>query len=732
MSSSSSLPPEKLFSLEVIKEGSILGEIPLEGKSCFLLGRQADVVDIPLDHPSISRKHALLLYQPDNANADGSSSGSSSSGSGSWRIKDLHSAQGTIVNKKRIATEVDHPLRVGDVIQFAASTRLYHFHGPEHLLPSEYSSAHLEDLRRASEERIEKEKARRVKEKKREEEEGISWGMHWADEEEEEEEEGGVEGKSGRQHYRGSAQGVGEEEDGDDDDERFRPGDHHHRNSKLPSYLRQDENYDRKYGEGYHADIRDEEAHSEKEKEVLAMIRKKEKKIQNMEEENRRIFMKEQQQEEGLTEGQLAAVSRNDQQIATLTEEIQTLIGKIRQKVSSSTATAAGGGGDGKRRKVEQQEEESDVLDTSAQTADLSTNWRLRKKLGVHGNLLKSIHQPPSSTTSNTTSNTTATSTSTSSMRGKKGKTEALTYEEISSILSQREEQLSQLKKTIDEMEEKMKEVNKQLIHSKEVGDDDIEVLIRSDELKEIQSQYKSYIREESQGREEIQQLAALLKVATPALPSLTTKTTTATTSSTTTSTTTSAIVSGAALAKSEKKKKEEEEQGSGSSANSGVGSGNSGSHSLGKVDSSITTINNKNKKRSVEEMEREEEEEDSLASFKKFVEDEKVREEELASKSSIEREADKKVKVIRGRDSMMVADSMMGEEDNKKSRPVKGPILPPPPPPSTVSGSGSGSSQLPRGHGAKNMLEGGDYVWVPPKTQKGDGRTALNDKLGY
>eukprot|EP01039_Chlorochromonas_danica_P004909 gene4909-5384_t len=563
MSSSSSLPPEKLFSLEVIKEGSILGEIPLEGKSCFLLGRQADVVDIPLDHPSISR---------------------------------------TIVNKKRIATEVDHPLRVGDVIQFAASTRLYHFHGPEHLLPSEYSSAHLEDLRRASEERIEKEKARRVKEKKREEEEGISWGMHWADEEEEEEEEGGVEGKSGRQHYRGSAQGVGEEEDGDDDDERFRPGDHHHRNSKLPSYLRQDENYDRKYGEGYHADIRDEEAHSEKEKEVLAMIRKKEKKIQNMEEENRRIFMKEQQQEEGLTEGQLAAVSRNDQQIATLTEEIQTLIGKIRQKVSSSTATAAGGGGDGKRRKVEQQEEESDVLDTSAQTADLSTNWRLRKKLGVH---------------------------------------------EISSILSQREEQLSQLKKTIDEMEEKMKEVNKQLIHSKEVGDDDIEVLIRSDELKEIQSQYKSYIREESQ-------------------------------------------------------------------------------------DSSITTINNKNKKRSVEEMEREEEEEDSLASFKKFVEDEKVREEELASKSSIEREADKKVKVIRGRDSMMVADSMMGEEDNKKSRPVKGPILPPPPPPSTVSGSGSGSSQLPRGHGAKNMLEGGDYVWVPPKTQKGDGRTALNDKLGY
>ena len=44
----------------------------------------------------------------------------------------------------------------------------------------------------------------------------------------------------------------------------------------------------------------------------MEKLRKKERKIENMQEETRRIYAKELSQPDGLTEGQLAAVAKND------------------------------------------------------------------------------------------------------------------------------------------------------------------------------------------------------------------------------------------------------------------------------------------------------------------------------------------------------------------------------------------------------------------------------------
>lgn len=99
----------------------------------------------------------------------------------------------------------------------------------------------------------------------------------------------------------------------------------------IPDYLKNDENYDRKYGEKYSVSLKDAEV-NEKDAAILEKIRKKEKKIQNMQEEIKRIYLKEKVQDDGLTEGQVATVNRNDKAIASHMEEIEVLVGQIREK----------------------------------------------------------------------------------------------------------------------------------------------------------------------------------------------------------------------------------------------------------------------------------------------------------------------------------------------------------------------------------------------------------------
>ncbi|KAJ1551925.1 Smad nuclear-interacting protein 1, partial [Cladochytrium tenue] len=88
-------------------------------QSAYLFGRERLVADIPIDHPSCSKQHAVLQYRhapdPDDR---------------SRRIVkpyiiDLESSNGTFLNGERIEGSRYYELHVGDTIKFGFSSRDY-------------------------------------------------------------------------------------------------------------------------------------------------------------------------------------------------------------------------------------------------------------------------------------------------------------------------------------------------------------------------------------------------------------------------------------------------------------------------------------------------------------------------------------------------------------------------------------------------------------------------------
>lgn len=113
-SEASSLP----FFLEVLKDGAIIENLDVTKKGAYMFGR-IDMCDFILEHPTISRFHAVLQFKGNEA----------------AYLYDLGSTHGTSINKKQINKKEYVELHVGDVIRFGLSTRLYIFQGPEELMP---------------------------------------------------------------------------------------------------------------------------------------------------------------------------------------------------------------------------------------------------------------------------------------------------------------------------------------------------------------------------------------------------------------------------------------------------------------------------------------------------------------------------------------------------------------------------------------------------------------------
>lgn len=111
-------PDSRPYALEILKNGAIVDTVPLNQKSYFVVGR-LPVCDVSLEHPSISRYHAVVQYR---SQAGESESVGEEEG---FYVYDLGSTHGTVVNKNKIPPKTYIRLRVGHVLKFGGSTRLF-------------------------------------------------------------------------------------------------------------------------------------------------------------------------------------------------------------------------------------------------------------------------------------------------------------------------------------------------------------------------------------------------------------------------------------------------------------------------------------------------------------------------------------------------------------------------------------------------------------------------------
>lgn len=114
-------PPRDQWKLFVFKGADILDTIELSARSCWLVGRDAAVVDLVAEHPSISKQHAVIQFRyTEKRNEYGDKIG---------RVKpyliDLESANGTSLNGDKVPESRYLELRDKDLVQFGSSTREY-------------------------------------------------------------------------------------------------------------------------------------------------------------------------------------------------------------------------------------------------------------------------------------------------------------------------------------------------------------------------------------------------------------------------------------------------------------------------------------------------------------------------------------------------------------------------------------------------------------------------------
>uniref|UniRef100_A0A8D0GEV1 Smad nuclear interacting protein 1 n=1 Tax=Sphenodon punctatus TaxID=8508 RepID=A0A8D0GEV1_SPHPU len=113
--------PKKRWRLYPFKNDEVLPVMYIHRQSAYLLGRHRRIADIPIDHPSCSKQHAVFQYRlVEYIRPDGTTG---------RRVKpyiiDLGSGNGTYLNNQRIEPQRYYELKEKDVLKFGFSSREY-------------------------------------------------------------------------------------------------------------------------------------------------------------------------------------------------------------------------------------------------------------------------------------------------------------------------------------------------------------------------------------------------------------------------------------------------------------------------------------------------------------------------------------------------------------------------------------------------------------------------------
>ncbi|KAK9375238.1 SMAD/FHA domain-containing protein [Lipomyces chichibuensis] len=114
--------PEKSYRFYVFKDGDIADTLTLDQRPTYLFGRDRTVADVPLDHPSCSKQHAVLQYRL--VVEEGGMFGEPVDRIAPF-IYDLGSANGTQLNGEKVPVREYVELKEKDMVTFGLSSREY-------------------------------------------------------------------------------------------------------------------------------------------------------------------------------------------------------------------------------------------------------------------------------------------------------------------------------------------------------------------------------------------------------------------------------------------------------------------------------------------------------------------------------------------------------------------------------------------------------------------------------